>query len=50
MELVEAKAAVFDLLRQKEIIEVRLQQAIRVVAELEKKENEVKEDGAKEKS
>jgi hypothetical protein len=49
MELVEAKAQVFDLLRQKEIIEVRLQQAIRTVAELEKKENEVKKDGAEKK-
>ena len=44
MDLMEAKAQVFDLLRQKEILEVKLQQALQLVGKLEK---EVSKDGAK---
>lgn len=37
MELNEAKAKVFDLLRNKEVLDAQIRQALTTVSELEKK-------------
>lgn len=42
MDLIEAKAKVFDLLKQKELIQNELNNALNVINEIEKKEKGVK--------